>query len=296
MLTEVNCCYYEITYAIVSLYKLNGIKTKDKYIVCAITGTFSIQLLPTHDQWPAIFFLFPETLKAALRDLYSGLTIPFQHTVDDYSGTEAALDDMFAQQLLQQYNTTHLPETPLEGIHQLLASRSVLILGQSGVGKSTFMKQMAVLWAKGKLWKDIEFLFLITLQQLQQGRKWTLEDLLLDGLPLGLAEKRRAVELLMDETSRILFVREFIDEVNFQNLEDRDLQGDCYKDTHLSTVPSNVTCHVMAKEAKFTITFEPNNNVLIDIAPEKFESDNVFPTAELSWKLCQPGQREAKVE
>ena len=244
-----------------------------------------------------LYFLFSETLKAALRDLHSGLTIPFQQTVDDYSGTEAALDDIFAQQLLEQYKTTpETPETPSESIHQLLASRSVLILGQSGVGKSTFMKQMAVLWAKGKLWKDIEFLFLITLQQLQQGRKWTLEDLLMDGLPLNPAEKRSVVELLMKETSRILFVREFIDEVNFQNLEDRDLQRDCYKDTCLSTVPSNVTCHVMAKEAKFTMTFEPNNNVLIDIAPEKFESDNVFPTAELSWKLCQPGQTVAKVE
>ncbi|KAK2145138.1 hypothetical protein NP493_3982g00003 [Ridgeia piscesae] len=38
--------------------------------------------------------------------------MPFQQTVDDYSDTEADLDDMFVQLLLQQYSTTHLPETP----------------------------------------------------------------------------------------------------------------------------------------------------------------------------------------
>ena len=231
-----------------------------------------------------LLFCFSGTLKAALRDLYSDLTIPFQQTVDDYSGTEAALEDMFVQLLLQQYSTTHLPETPgyrdveelqklmqsstpiavsqlFDQLHDKLAPRSVLILGRAGVGKSTLMKQVARLWATGEIWKDIEYLFLITLRQLQQGRKWTLADLLLDGLPLNPAEKQVAVELLMKHTSRILFIQEGLDEIDFNNLKGRDLQRDCDKDTDLTTILSSITCNVMLKGAKVIVTSRPNNNV-----------------------------------
>ena len=227
---------------------------------------------------------FSEKLKAALRDLYSDLTMPFQQTVDDYSVTEAGLDDMFVQLLLQQYSTTHLPETPgyrdVKALQNLMqkstpiklsqlfdrlndkrAPRSVLILGRAGVGKSTLMKQVARLWAKEELWKDIEYLFLITLRQLQQDKMWTLADLLLDGLQLDPAEKHVAVKLLMENTSRVLCVQEGMDEVDIRHLKGHDLQRDCRKDTDLSTILSSITCNVMLKGAKVIVTSRPNNNV-----------------------------------
>ena len=227
---------------------------------------------------------FSEKLKAALRDLYSDLTIPFQQTVDDYSDTEAALDDMFVQLLLQEYSMTHLPETPgyrdvkelqelmqkstpiklsqlFDRLQDKLAPRSVLLLGRAGVGKSTLMKQVASMWAKGELWKDIEYLFLITLRQLQQDRKWTLADLLLDGLPLDPAEKQMAVDLLRKQSSRVLCVQEGMDEIDIRHLKGRDLQRDCHKDTDLGTILSSITCNVMLKGAKVIVTSRPNNNV-----------------------------------
>ena len=225
-----------------------------------------------------------EKLKKALRDSYRELTMPLQETVHVDSVSEAALDDMFVKLRIQRSGPTNLPETPgdrdvaalqrliettdpiqlsqlFDKLCDRLAPRSVLLLGRAGVGKSTLMKQMAQLWAKGELWKDaVEYLFLITLRELQQDKKWTLEDLLLDGLPLTGPERRVAMCLLQEENSRILIAEDGFDELDHQIGKKSDVRP-VDERTDLNTLLSSITRNTMLKGAKVIVTSRHNNNV-----------------------------------
>ena len=228
-----------------------------------------------------------EKLKNALQDSYRDLTIPVQESIDVDSVTKATLDNMFVSLRIQKSGDTKYPETPsyrdvvklqslmqasdpiqlselFDELHDRRASRSILsilILGRAGVGKSTLMKHMARLWARGELWKDaVEYLFLITLRDLQQDGKWTLADLLLDGLPLTGPEKRVAICLLQEEKSRILVVEEGYDELQHHHIKGSAVRL-VDEVTDLNTLLSSITRDIILKGAKVIVTSRPNNCV-----------------------------------
>ena len=228
-------------------------------------------------------YLFSEKLKKALRKMYSDLTVPVQDRVDSNSCSHVPLDEMFVELRLQKFDKINLPETlgnqdveemqqsmqsaePIqisqlfEKLHDRRAPEKVLILGKAGVGKTTLIKQIAKQWAEKELWNDvIEYLFVITLRQLQQNREWTLGNLLLDGLPLTKEEKTAALQHLRENPSNVMIVEEGLDECNY--LDEEDLEREDTKETKLNSILSSVLNNGMLKGAKVIITSRPNDNI-----------------------------------
>ena len=223
--------------------------------------------------------MFSEKLKKALQKMYSDLTVPVQDRVDSNSCSHVPLDEMFVELRLQKFDKINLTETfgnqdveemqsaePIqisqlfEKLHDRCAPGKVLILGKAGIGKTTLIKQIAKQWAEKELWNDvIEYLFVITLRQLQQDRKWTLGNLLLDGLPLTEKEKTAALEHLRENPSNVMIVEEGLDECNYQDEE--VLERDDTKETELNSILSSVLNNGMLPGAKVIITSRPNDNI-----------------------------------
>ena len=227
--------------------------------------------------------MFSEKLKKALRKMYSDLTVPVQDRVDSNSCSNVPLDEMFVELRLQKFDKINIPETlgnqdveemqqsmqsaePIqisqlfEKLHDRCAPGKVLILGKAGIGKTTLIKQIAKQWAKKELWNDvIEYLFVITLRELDQDRKWTLGNLLLEGLQLTEEEKTAALEHLRENPSNVMIVEEGLDECNYQDEE--GLKRDDTKETELNSILSSVLNNGMLPGAKVIITSRPNDNI-----------------------------------
>ena len=223
--------------------------------------------------------MFSEKLKKALQKMYSDLTVPVQDRVDSNSCSNVPLDEMCVELRLQKFDKINLPETfgnqdveemqsaePIqisqlfEKLHDRCAPRKVLILGKAGIGKTTLIKQIAKQWAEKELWNDvIEYLFVITLRQLQQDRKWTLGNLLLDGLPLTEEEKTAALEHLRENPSNVMIVEEGLDECNY--LDEEVLERDDTKETELNSILTSVLKDGMLPGAKVIMTSRPNDNI-----------------------------------
>ncbi|MEG7521709.1 MAG: NACHT domain-containing protein, partial [Chromatiales bacterium] len=213
---------------------------------------------------------FSDKLKKALRDLYSDLRIPVQQSIDEDACPDANFEDMFVELRLDEFNATIGPEIPdyrdvdylqkrmqsskpiqlaqlFDKIHDKDVPRTVLILGRPGVGKTTVIKKMARLWAKGQLWKGtVEYLFVITLRHCQQDRKLTLADLLLDGLELTDSERTAAMKLLRKQRSKLVIIAD---------------ERDANKDVELNTMLSSITANVMLPGAKIVIMSRPRPNL-----------------------------------
>ena len=93
-----------------------------------------------------------------------------------------------------------------------VAPQNVLIRGKVGVGKMTFVKQMSKQWAENKLWNDSKYLFVVTLRELPQDRKWTLADLLLGELTLSEEEKTVTINEICKHPEGIMVAIEGLDE------------------------------------------------------------------------------------
>ena len=226
--------------------------------------------------------MFSEKLKKELRKMYNRLTVPVQDTVDADFCHEVPLDEMFVELRLQENTTTKLPESlsyrdvekmqqnmlsskPIETsqlfdkLDDRCAPRKVLVLGKAGIGKTTLVKQIASQWAKKEIWKHIEYLFVITLRQLRQDRKFTLGDLLLDGLSLTKEEKIAALNHLRENSSTVMIVAEGWDEIKYTGEE--GIERDDTKEVELNTILSSILNNVMLPGAKVLLTSRPNNNI-----------------------------------
>ena len=223
-------------------------------------------------------------MKTALRKTYNDYTVPVQWSVDADSCRDCSIDDMFVELRLQQSRTTKLPETlgyrdvvkmqeimqsvdPIQTsqvfdkLHDRDAPRNVLILGKAGIGKTTLVKQLAKQWAEKKLWNDdVEYLFVITLQELRQERTLTLGDILLGGLGLTEEEKSEALKQLCKNSHRIMVVLEGMDEASYFKYE-KKLQRDCTMEVDVNTLLSGIIGNTMLPGAKVIITSRPNDNI-----------------------------------
>ena len=226
--------------------------------------------------------MFSEKLKKELRNMYSKLNVPVQKTFDADCCSEVPLDEMFVELRLQKSTTTTtLPETIrhhdvekiqrrmqssesiqlsqlFDKLHDICAPKKVRILGKAGIGKTTLTKQIASQWAKKELWKNVEYLFVITLR-LQQDRKWTLGDLLLDGLSLTEEEKTAALNHLRENTSTVMIIAEGWNEITYTGEE--GIEREYTKEVELNTILSSILNNDMLPGAKVLLTSRPNNNI-----------------------------------
>ena len=163
---------------------------------------------------------------------YNRYTFPVKYA--RRADVEVSFEDMFVDIRLQMFeDSKQLPEEMtyrdvdkllkakrsskriectqlLEVLDDRVAPHSVLIIGIPGVGKTTFVKQMAKQWAKKKMWARVRYLFVIALRELQQDRMMTLEELLFDqlaGLSLTKEERRVAmVEIHASQEHTVVFL------------------------------------------------------------------------------------------
>jgi predicted NACHT family NTPase len=147
----------------------------------------------------------------------------------------------------------------LEVLDDKVAPHSVLIIGIPGVGKTTFVKQMAKQWAKKKMWKHVRYLFVITLRELQQDRMMTLEELLfaqLAGLSLTEDERRVAMDEIVASQEHTVVFLEGADELrSFKYTKQYERRYG--KNADMNTLISSLVSGAVLPGAKVVITSRP---------------------------------------
>jgi predicted NACHT family NTPase len=114
----------------------------------------------------------PKTLSQKLKALYKiQNTLP--KLIDDASIPTQKLDDYYVQlkMLLNEGNTEARPNIELKKIfaeiHDKPQANKVLIVGDAGTGKSTFLQNIAYQWGRGELYNDkFDYVFKVKLKYL----------------------------------------------------------------------------------------------------------------------------------
>ena len=184
-------------------------------------------------------YLFSEFLGKMLRQKYQHLTVPVQCSVGIDSEKPAYLEDIFVEMHLQKQTTESFPEKfsyfdmkemetrvqsndaiPIANLfsnqandaqHKTKAPTKVLIQGKPGVGKSTLAKHIASQWAKGILWSHIKYVFLVPLKKLPPNEKWSISNLLLDGL-ITPDRHKACLDVITEHPDESLVILEGFDE------------------------------------------------------------------------------------
>ena len=216
-----------------------------------------------------------------MRQTYIRYTFPVKYA--RRADVEVSFEDMFVDIRLQMFeDSKQLPEemtyrdvdkllkakrsskridcTQLfEVLDDKVAPHSVLIIGIPGVGKTTFVKQMAKQWAKKKMWKHVRYLFVIALRELQQDRMMTLEELLFDqlaGLSLTEEERRVAMDEIDASQGHTVVFLEGADELrSFKYTEQYERR---YREkADMNTLISSLVSGAVLPGAKVVITTRP---------------------------------------
>ena len=95
---------------------------------------------------------------------------------------------------------------------QEIAPKKVLICGRAGVGKTTLVEYIAREWAVLKLWPHFDYVFVVKLREFSKD-KWSLSDLLLDGLTLKENDERAAFKEICQNFKGVLFLFDGGDEL-----------------------------------------------------------------------------------
>ena len=148
----------------------------------------------------------------------------------------------------------------LEVLDDKVAPHTVLIIGIPGVGKTTFVKQMAKQWSEKKMWTQVRYLFVITLRELQQDRMMTLEELLfhqLGALSLTDEERRAAMDEIHASQEHTVLFLEGADELrSFEYTA--QYERSCGQRADMNTLISSlITPDAMLPWAKVIITTRP---------------------------------------
>ena len=224
---------------------------------------------------------FTDTVTKQIRQKYCNSQLPVQYSLD--ASTRAPLDDMFVDLRLQKFEPRRLPETLsyrdveemqrckqsseviqipqlFDVLEDKVAPHNVLIRGKAGVGKTTFVKQMSKQWAEKKLWNDIKYLFVVTLRELVQNRKWTLVDLLLGELTLSKEEKTVVINEICKHPEDTMVAIEGLDEFPEYHFS-KKRGGVRNEEVDLNVLISCIISGVMLPGAKVLVTSRPTDQL-----------------------------------
>ena len=231
-------------------------------------------------------YSFSEFLEKVLREKYQHLTVPVCHSVDLDSDKPVCLEDAFVEMRLQKHTTEKFPEKfsfhdlkemetrvqsndaiPVAELfsnvgsneHQkTTAPTKVLIQGQPGVGKSTLAKHIANQWARGALWPDIKYIFLVQIKELPPRETWSLSNLLLDGL---IPPKHHAacLDVINGSPEEILVFLDGYDEGGGSDQQ----EGQSNKEDTLSTLISRIISNGVLPGAKVLVSSRPTKQLPI---------------------------------
>ena len=239
----------------------------------------------------SLMYFFTDTITKQIRQKYCNSYLPVQYSLD--APTRAPLDDMFVDLRLQKFETRKLPETlPYSDVEEMqrckqsseviqilqlfnvlkdkVAPHNVLIRGKAGVGKTTFVKQMSKQWAEKKLWNDIKYLFVVTLRELPQDRKWTLAGLLLGELTLSEEEKTVAINEICKHPEDTMVAIEGLDE--FPEYKFSEKRGGVRnEEVDLNVLISGIISSVMLPGAKVLVTSRPTDQLPSEVCHRVME-------------------------
>ena len=239
----------------------------------------------------SLMYFFTDTITKQIRQKYCNSYLPVQYSLD--APTHAPLDDMFVELRLQKFETRKLPETlPYSDVEEMqrckqsseviqipqlfdmlkdkVAPQNVLIRGKVGVGKLTFVKQMSKQWAEKKLWNDIKYLFVVTLRELPQDRKWTLADLLLGELTLSEEEKTVTINEICKHPEGIMVAIEGLDEFPEYKFSEK-CGGVRNEEVDLNVLISGIISGIMLPGAKVLVTSRPTDQLPAEVCHRVME-------------------------
>ena len=210
-----------------------------------------------------IFFL--EFLKNALQKKYEHLTVPTTHSVNLNSQLPESVEDVFVKVHLQKHSTESLPENirlldlkeketqvqtndaiPLDqlfsklDVDKIRTARKVLLQGRPGVGKSTLVKYAANQWAKGSLWEDTKYTFLVALKELElpPNESWSLSNLLFDRL-IPPEHHEACLDVIIKRPQEVLVILDGYDERKCTDKQQEQNKNEADMDKLLSGIINN---------------------------------------------------------
>ena len=233
-------------------------------------------------------------LRTILEESYHELTVPVEHMITADTEIFAPLDEEYIELRLQTFSEENLPETLsyrdvaemercmqrnkvvlvtqlFESLHDRVAPRCVLLRGKAGVGKTTLMGFISSQWAKGLLWKEIfSYVFVLTLRELIQDEPLTLCDLLLAGLSLSEAEKRAALDEIVQNSRKVLIIIDGVDE--FREFKySTQFEQSCTSPVSLSVLISSIMGSRILPGCKAIVTSRPISHLPMKAFPRTVE-------------------------
>lgn len=202
-----------------------------------------------------------------MQEKYKTLTIPVRHSVDIDSDSPESLEDVFVEVHLQKYTTKSFPEklsyldlkemeTHVQtndavqldqlfcnlssDVHKANTPTKVLLEGKPGVGKSTLLKYAANRWAKGTLWHDTKYTFLVPLKELElrPNESWSLSNLLLDGL-IPPEHHTACIDVITDHPKEVMVILDGYDERRWSDKQQEQGKNEAVLSTLISRIISN---------------------------------------------------------
>ncbi|KAI0224126.1 hypothetical protein LSAT2_024851, partial [Lamellibrachia satsuma] len=197
------------------------------------------------------------------------------------SDRPACLEDVFVDRYLQKHTTESFPETfsyndlkemetrvqssvaiPIANLfsnldndvlHKTKDPTKVLIQGKPGVGKSTLVKHIANGWAKGDIWPDIKYVFLVPVRELSPNEKWSVSNLLLDGL-IPPDRHKACLDVITGSPDEILVILDGYDEGGW---------SDQQQEHGNTTLISRIITNDVLPGAKILVTSRPTTQLPI---------------------------------
>ncbi|XP_040589269.1 NACHT, LRR and PYD domains-containing protein 9A isoform X2 [Mesocricetus auratus] len=157
---------------------------------------------------------------------------------------------------------------------------TLVVLGESGIGKSTFLRRAMLDWASGDLWNNrFHYVFFFSLISLNNTTELSLAQLLLSKL----SESSEALDDVLSNPRRILFILEGFDYLNF----DLELQTDLCSDWKKS-MPTQIVLRSLLQKVML-----PESSLILELGPQS--EPKIYPLLRYPRKIILGGLLDSAI-